>query len=132
MFTVHGVGGFIGNLLTGVFAERRWSELDGEILQYSGLIEGETVIYWQLAASIACFAWSFFMTCIILFVINKIPGLSLKLESADQLQGIDAAEMGETTYDYVKMLNEAPKKTKDASTWTGNKPVWFKKAESDE
>lgn len=40
-------------------------------------------------------AYSFFGSCIILFVINLIPGLSLRAPEDDEIMGIDDAEIGE-------------------------------------
>ena len=132
MFTIHGIGGIVGNLLTGIFAERKWPMLSNQTIKFTGLIEGGDVLKWQIAASIACFLWSFVMTCIILAIINRIPGLSLKLEAADLIAGIDAAEMGETTYDYVKALNAPKVQTREFGTWTGQRPGWGLKKVEDE
>ena len=40
-------------------------------------------------------AYSFFGSCIILFIINMIPGLSLRVPEEDEVLGIDDAEIGE-------------------------------------
>ena len=42
------------------------------------------------------------MTCIILFVMNLIPGLSLRASDEAEIIGIDEAEIGEFAYDFVE------------------------------
>lgn len=50
---------------------------------------------YQLADSVSGMAYSFFGSCIILFIINLIPGLSLRAPEEDEIMGIDDAEIGE-------------------------------------
>jgi ammonium transporter, Amt family len=63
---------------------------------------------YQLADSVSGFAYSFGGTCIILFVMNLIPGLSLRSTEEDEILGIDDAEIGEfavsLTYYYPTIL----------------------------
>lgn len=40
-------------------------------------------------------AYAFFGTCIILFLMNLVPGLSLRAPEEDEIMGIDDAEIGE-------------------------------------
>ena len=50
---------------------------------------------YQVADSAAGFAYSFGGTCIILFIMNLIPGLSLRATEEAEILGIDDAELGE-------------------------------------
>lgn len=50
---------------------------------------------YQLADSVTGMAYSFFGSCLILFIINMIPGLSLRVPEEDEILGIDDAEIGE-------------------------------------
>ena len=50
---------------------------------------------YQLADSVAGFAYSFGGTCIILFLINLIPGLGLRATEEAEVIGMDDAEIGE-------------------------------------
>lgn len=50
---------------------------------------------YQLADSVSGFAYSFGGTCIILFIMNFIPGLSLRASEDAEINGIDDAEIGE-------------------------------------
>lgn len=46
-------------------------------------------------------AYAFFGTCIILFVMNLIPGLSLRAPEEDEIMGIDDAEIGEFAVSFI-------------------------------
>lgn len=79
---------------------------------------------YQIADSVAGFAYAFGGTCIILFVMNLIPGLSLRASEEAEVLGIDDAELGEFAvscmfgappihdtdkllqYDYVELTRE--------------------------
>ena len=63
---------------------------------------------YQLADSVSGFTYSFFGTCIILFFMNLIPGLSLRASQDAEVFGIDDAELGEFAYDYVEHKREIP------------------------
>lgn len=58
---------------------------------------------YQIADCCAGFSWSFVLTCIILFLINLIPGLKLRVDAVDEDLGIDDAQLGEFAYDYVEL-----------------------------
>jgi Amt family ammonium transporter len=112
IFAVHGIGGFVGNLLTGLFAA--YVPLDHTPLSrltldsdYIAHLDGSTSIpggwlnhnyiqlAYQLADSVSGFVYSFGGTCIILMIMNFIPGLSLRSTEEDEIMGIDDAEIGE-------------------------------------
>jgi Amt family ammonium transporter len=61
---------------------------------------------YQLADSVTGFAYSFFGSCLILFLINLVPGLSLRAAEEDEILGIDDAEIGEFAYDYVEITRD--------------------------
>ena len=58
---------------------------------------------YQIADCCAGFSWSFVLTCIILFLINLIPGLHLRVSAEDEELGIDDVQLGEFAYDYVEV-----------------------------
>ncbi|RYP85988.1 hypothetical protein DL769_000851 [Monosporascus sp. CRB-8-3] len=74
IFAIHGVGGVVGDVLTGFFAANWVPALDG----VSGV-----------AAALTCAAWSFAVSCILLFVIDRIPGLRLRVAEEDETRGLD-------------------------------------------
>jgi len=98
VFAVHGVGGIVGNLLTGIFAQRAYGgDIEG------GWLDGNWMqIVHQLVDTAAGLTWSFIMTYIILFVMNKIPGLSLRVGADVERAGLDQAELGVSCYEYVE------------------------------
>ncbi|KAH9968254.1 ammonium transporter [Russula dissimulans] len=102
IFAVHTIGGIVGNVLTGIFAQASVAGFDGVTVIKGGWLSG----HWrqlgiQLADSCAGFGYSLVMTTIILWVMHFIPGLSLRCEEEAEIVGIDDHEMGEFAYDYV-------------------------------
>lgn len=124
IYAVHGIGGIVGNLLTGLFAayvSTIFFYLSGELIlnsDYIAHLDGVTTIpggwlnqhyiqlAYQLADSVSGLAYSFFGSCIILLAINFIPGLSLRSTEEDEIMGIDDAEIGEFAYDYVEITRD--------------------------
>jgi Amt family ammonium transporter len=99
VFAVHGVGGFIGCFLTGVFAESYITELDNAAPLAGGWLNGHFIqVGYQLADSATAMAWSFVVTYIILWIMNKIPGLSLRASEEEELAGMDQSDLGELAY----------------------------------
>ncbi|KAI1491988.1 ammonium transporter AmtB-like domain-containing protein [Biscogniauxia mediterranea] len=92
IWAIHGVGGVAGDLLTGFFAASWVPALDGVSgASYAG---GWWEHNWrqvglQLAAAATCAAWSFAVSCVLLFVINRIPGLHLRVREEDEIRGLD-------------------------------------------
>ncbi|KAJ5771002.1 uncharacterized protein N7511_003053 [Penicillium nucicola] len=106
IFAVHTVGGLVGNLLTGLFAADYIAALDGTEIAGGWINHNWVQLGYQLADSVSGFAYSFFGTCIILFLMNLIPGLSLRAPEEDEIMGIDDAEIGEFAYDYVEIRRD--------------------------
>ena len=57
---------------------------------------------YQLCDSVTGFSYSFGVTCIILYIMNLIPGLSLRASEEAEIEGIDGAEIGESAYDFAE------------------------------
>ncbi|KAI1121616.1 ammonium transporter [Nemania abortiva] len=107
IFAVHAVGGFVGNILTAFFAADYIAHLDGVAVIPGGWLNQNWIqLAYQLADSAAGGAYSFGGTCIILFVINLIPGLKIRASEEAEILGIDDAEIGEFAYDYVELTRE--------------------------
>jgi Amt family ammonium transporter len=53
---------------------------------------------YQLADSAAGLSWSFGVTYLILVIMNKIPGLTLRADPHHEHTGLDLAELGEPCY----------------------------------
>jgi Amt family ammonium transporter len=97
-FGVHGVGGTLGAVLTGVFATRACWDIDnGNPL---GLIEGESRIFiGQLVAVAVTWVFAIVATFIILKVLDVTMGLRVSQE--DEVQGLDFTQHGEEGYIFV-------------------------------
>ncbi|CAA7268894.1 unnamed protein product [Cyclocybe aegerita] len=107
IFATHGVGGIVGNLLTGLFAQASVAGFDGATEIPGGWLDQNYIqLAYQLADSVAGFAYSFGVTTIILWVMHFIPGLRLRASEQAEILGIDDAEMGEFAYDYVGLEQE--------------------------
>jgi len=93
-FGVHGVGGTLGAVLTGVFATRTcWNIADGEKL---GLIEGGSIMKGQIVAVLVTIVFSLVATFLILLVVKALVGL--RVDDRSEIQGLDMAEHGEEGY----------------------------------
>ena len=88
--------------------------LDGSSVIAGGWIEHNYVqLGYQLAGSTAGFAWSFALTCLILFLMNLIPGLSLRVTPEEEELGLDDGQLGEFSYDYVEITRQVSSLTAD-------------------
>ncbi len=100
-FGVHGAGGTLGAVLTGVFAASVinpvYKDAAGNALP-SGGIDGHWAQMLNQFAGIGL-AWgiSIVGTLVLLFVVDKTIGLRLKPE--DELEGLDLSQHGEEGYD---------------------------------
>ncbi|KAH6655214.1 ammonium transporter AmtB-like domain-containing protein [Truncatella angustata] len=104
IFAVHGIGGILGNICTAFFAADYITHLDGFSVIPGGWVNHNWVqLGYQLADSVAGFSYSFVMTCVILFIMNFIPGLSLRVSPEQEDIGLDDGQMGEFAYDYVEL-----------------------------
>jgi Amt family ammonium transporter len=101
-FGVHGIGGTLGAILTGVFATRAaWDigALNGASGTKLGLIEGGTVIKGQIAAVVVTWVFSIVATFILLKVVDALIGIRVSPE--DELRGLDITQHGEEGYIFV-------------------------------
>lgn len=91
-FGVHGVGGILGALLTGVFAEKALNEAGKD-----GLLFGNAAaMIPQVVGILAVGAYAAIVTYVLLKLIDKLVGL--RVPAADEREGLDATEHGETGY----------------------------------
>ena len=133
VYALHGVGGCIGSVLTGIFAADYINALAGV---ESSPIDGGWInhnykqVGYQLAAVCATIAWTCVVTACLLLILDRIPFLRLRLRPEEEELGTDEAEIGEFTYEedavYIpepirsKSIAEAPPANIDDKIHTGN------------
>jgi Amt family ammonium transporter len=101
-FGVHGAGGTLGALLTGVFASSAvnpiFKDAQGNTLA-SGLLEGNThQLLNQLAGVVIAWGLAIVGTVVILKVVDLTIGLRVKED--DEIQGLDLSQHGEEGYNW--------------------------------
>jgi Amt family ammonium transporter len=92
-FGVHGVGGFIGAILTGVFATQFVTGAEGA----QGALYGDWHQLWvQVAVNVAAIVFSAVMTFILFKIVDAIVGL--KVTKEEESIGLDISQHGEIAY----------------------------------
>ncbi|MEI6158937.1 MAG: ammonium transporter [Roseococcus sp.] len=95
-FGVHGVGGIVGALLTGVFAYGMLYKTDDAeaAIAYSGILYGNPDMLWIQAKSVlATMAYSAVATFILLKIVDAMVGLRVSEE--EEREGLDVTQHGE-------------------------------------
>ncbi|MEZ4410084.1 MAG: ammonium transporter [Polyangiales bacterium] len=91
-FGVHGVGGILGAILTGVFAQKALNSAGSD-----GLLSGNPAQFGkQLLGVLAAGAYSAVLTYGILKLVDKVIGL--RVDEEEELEGLDASQHGESGY----------------------------------
>jgi Amt family ammonium transporter len=88
---VHGVGGVLGTLLTGVFAS---AALGGVGYPENGTMGGQVMT--QVAGILAIAAWSGILTWILLKLTTAVTGM--RVDADQETEGLDTVEHNETGY----------------------------------
>src|SRR5882724_3054825 len=89
---VHGVGGFIGIILCGVFATTLFNPAGAD-----GLLRGNSRFFLvQLGAVLLSSAWAFIFTYGMLWLIDRVT--AVKVDEAGETVGLDVALHGEAAY----------------------------------
>ena len=92
-FGVHGVGGVVGSVLTGVFATQAITGEGG----VQGSLYGDWHQLWvQLIATMFCIAFSAIVTAVLFFLVDKTVGI--RVDKRVEEEGLDIYEHGESAY----------------------------------
>jgi Amt family ammonium transporter len=96
-FGVHGIGGTLGAILTGVFATRAvWDIGAGKTL---GLLEGGPVLTGQIIATLITWVFAAVISFVLLKAIDLTMGLRVSPDSEEI--GLDQSEHGEEGYIFI-------------------------------
>lgn len=105
VFALHGIGGVVGSILTGLFAADYVTASDGSVAaDPTAKIDGGWInqnyiqLGYQLADVCAVGLWAFCITAIILYAMDRVPQLRLRLHEDEEILGTDFAQIGEFTY----------------------------------
>jgi Amt family ammonium transporter len=94
-FGVHGVGGTVGAILTGVFATRACWNIDGG--RPLGLVEGQfRILLGQIVAVVVTYVFVAVATLVLLRIVDAVWGLRVGQEQ--EAHGIDTSQHGEEGY----------------------------------
>ncbi|MDZ4782526.1 MAG: ammonium transporter [Planctomycetia bacterium] len=96
-FGVHGVGGTLGAILTGVFATRDVNPIGNA--SFLGLIEGGTVMKAQLIATGLTWFYAAAVSFILLKILDLVMGL--RVSQQQEVQGLDLSQHGEEGYIFL-------------------------------
>ncbi len=99
VFGVHGVGGIVGALLTGVFNTQSLGGpgLVGDWVTAGVISNGIGAQVWiQLKAVLLTIVWSGVVSFVAYFIVDKVVGLRVNEE--DEREGLDISAHGETAY----------------------------------
>ncbi|MGA2796850.1 MAG: ammonium transporter [Thermoguttaceae bacterium] len=101
VFGVHGVGGTLGALLTGIFATRATGAITDPKLfdKPLGLLEGGQVWISQIIAVAVTWVLAVVATFVILKVLDVTMGL--RVSRADEIEGLDTSQHGEEGYIFI-------------------------------
>ncbi|MBI1274316.1 MAG: ammonium transporter [Alphaproteobacteria bacterium] len=92
VFACHGVGGILGAIMTGMFAD---SSVNDAVSVQGLLVSGETgLFYANVKGAVAVIIYSFVITAIIIKVVSVFT--KLRVSSEVEQYGLDSAQHGET------------------------------------
>lgn len=74
IFAIHGVAGFVGSILTGIFANKQFNSDGGWVVGHWKQVG------YQLLGSVVTASYVFIMTYFFLYIIDLVPGLHLRID----------------------------------------------------
>jgi len=114
IFASHAVAGLVGNIFTGIFAEKSIAALDGSTVIDGGWMDHNWIqLAYQLANSAAGFIYSLVVTYLILWAMSCHSAFDLR--RTNNLLSVDEEDIGEFAYDYVRERKEVDRPQSPAS-----------------
>lgn len=109
VFAIHGIGGMVGSLLVGLFAEKEVAKLDGYRDIKGGWVNHHYAqLGYQCAEVFSVAAYAFVVSLILLFIIDRIPGLHLRMDPGAEVEGPDTNQHGEVCYEFLTQIDDGP------------------------
>ncbi|KAI8611292.1 ammonium transporter AmtB-like domain-containing protein [Chytriomyces sp. MP71] len=103
---VHGVGGALGTILTGAFAQYSITSVNATTYTAGWVDRVWVAVGVQVAAVVATAAWSALWSIIFVLVLNVIPGMQLRCSEEAEITGLDISEVGEKAYEFLDGSDE--------------------------
>ncbi len=98
VFGVHGVGGTLGAILTGVFATRAVQDIGGKH-EPLGLLEGGPILTAQIISVVGTWALAIVVTFVLLKILDVTMGLRVSRD--EEMQGLDITQHNEEGYIFI-------------------------------
>jgi ammonium transporter, Amt family len=93
---VHLVGGLVGSLLLGFFADSSINPVVTDEGVFLG--GGASLLVEQIIAVVATLVWSFVVTIVIMFVLKAVLPKGIRVPDDDEETGLDLTQHSETGY----------------------------------
>ncbi|KAF8666762.1 Ammonium transporter [Rhizoctonia solani] len=108
LFAEHAIGGILGLLANGLFADTALIALDGVNTAVPGgwIEHNYKQLYIQFAYVCACCAYVFVMTAILAKIVDVIPFLGLRATEDGEILGMDDDQIGEFVQDFVEVRRD--------------------------
>ncbi|XP_006454586.1 hypothetical protein AGABI2DRAFT_189841 [Agaricus bisporus var. bisporus H97] len=108
LFSEHAIGGAVGLILNGFFADSTIISLDGVNTTVPGgfMDHNYALLYKQICLVLAVVGYTFVVTALIAKVIDVIPGLGLRAGPVAEELGMDEVEHGEFATDYIELRRD--------------------------
>ena len=103
----HGIAGVVGLIFNALFGADWVIGMDGVTLHRGGwLTHNYRQMYKQVAYIAAVTVYTASVTAILCVIINRIPGLELRVSEEAEQNGMDEDQIGEFAYDYVEVRRD--------------------------
>ncbi|KAF8604687.1 ammonium transporter [Ceratobasidium sp. AG-I] len=107
LFAEHAIGGMLGLLANGLFADSEIIALDGINAAPGGWIRHNyKQLYIQFAYVVACSAYVFVMTAILAKLVDICPYGGLRASENGEILGMDDDQIGEFVQDFVELRRD--------------------------
>ncbi|SGZ51207.1 CIC11C00000002780 [Sungouiella intermedia] len=103
----HGIAGMVGLIFNGIFGSATVIGYDNVSEHTGGWLDHNwKQLYIQIVYILATTAYSAGVTAVLCFVIDRIPGLKLRVDYNAEEAGVDEDQIGEFAYDYVEVRRD--------------------------